>query len=461
MFVDNKILKLITDNTNSYIINIRHRYSRDRDCYETSVDEIRTVIGLFLLISLFKSKNQNFDELWEKNGLGVDVFRLAMNLNRLKFLLRCMRFNNSIDQRPSKEKTDNLAAVRNLFELFIANCQSNFKVGSDMTIYEHIVEYKGNCPSFKSTNPESPRYGMKIYTLVDTCFHFILNMKVFVQNGTNRSKDQLNSTESYVQHLTNGLQCNLLLMDNLASFSLISNLLANNITAIGKLNGSELEIPRDFPNIFSENQTQFFYGCQNNFILSSHVDDNKKNMVILSTVHDIKTDNNRNKKLANQCYINAAYATEQLREMISENSISRRTRRFSLRIWFHLLDVAIFNSFIIYSIDNNVNILRRNFVKQLGLSLVNEAIKQRATNRYLPRQLRGDAAQFSGSDSFHPKLLEKTDNKPKRCSVCLRSIEIKVRTSCCSCKLPMCKKHIESICQKCFFLANNQEHQIL
>ncbi|CAD6221989.1 GSCOCG00011693001-RA-CDS [Cotesia congregata] len=455
LFVDCEILKLITHNTNLYIASIRNRYSRDRDCNDTNIADIQTLIGLLLLMNLLKSKNDNFAELWEQNGLGVNVFRLSMTLNRFKFLLRSLRFGDENDEN-SKKKKDCLSPISNLLNLFIANCKNNFIVGSDVTLYEQIVDHQNYCPSLTSPKQEFSRSGMKIFTLVDTCFNYVLNMKIFVKKQRREFSNGLNSIENDVKLLMNGFKSNLLLMNNLTSFSLLKNLLKNNITAIGKLNGSEPEIPPEFLINSDKEEVASFYECQSNLLLTEFSDKENKNMIILSTLHTTQ-DNTYNKKSARECYINAVHATERLKKFFLENSISRRTRRFSTRIWFHLLDVASLNSYIVYSINNNLNISRRDFIKQLGLSLVDEAIKKRATNKYLPRQLREDAAQFSSSDSFCPKLAETNDNKPKRCSVCPRSKDVKIRTSCCLCKLSMCKKHMISICPKCMHLVNDEQ----
>ncbi|XP_074110098.1 uncharacterized protein LOC141534568 isoform X1 [Cotesia typhae] len=111
LFVDYESLEIIVHNTNLYIVSIRHQYSRERDCQETKIDEIQTLIGLILLISLLKAKNENLDELWEHAGLGVDIFRLSMNLNRFKFLLRCLRFNSENNESQTKKK-DCLAPIK-------------------------------------------------------------------------------------------------------------------------------------------------------------------------------------------------------------------------------------------------------------------------------------------------------------------------------------------------------------
>lgn len=408
-------------------------------------------------MSLFKSKNPNFNELWEQNGLGVNVFRLSMNLNRLKFLLRCLRFDDE-SKTKSRENINSLASICNLFELFIANCRNNYSVGSDVTLYEQLIEYKVNCcPSATNTNKEFPRFGMKIYTLVDTCFNYILNMKIFVKKQVTDSNDEAHNLKNYVSQLMMGYECKLILIGNLTNFSLLKNLLKNDITAVGTLNGCESEIPSEFLSNSSGKQPAIFCGYQNKFVLSSYFDDKNKSIVLLSTLYDPETCNKYDIKSAAECYMSATHAIDRLKSFFFENSFARKTRRFSLRIWFHLLDVASLNSFILYSINNNSNISRRNFLKQLGLSLVDGAIRNRAKNKYIPRQLREDARQFSSSETFCPISKEKIDNKPKRCTVCSKSEDIKVRTFCYSCKMSMCKKHMFSVCHKCFHIKNDEQ----
>lgn len=55
----------------------------------------------------------------------MDLFRTTMSLNRLQFLLICLRFDN-VKNRKEKMKIDKLGAGRGILESFIENCKQSY-----------------------------------------------------------------------------------------------------------------------------------------------------------------------------------------------------------------------------------------------------------------------------------------------------------------------------------------------
>ena len=61
----------------------------------------------------------NFIYLWNPDDNGTDIFRLTMSLHRFRFLLCCIRFDDKQHDRQA-------CSVRDLFEIFVANCLRNY-----------------------------------------------------------------------------------------------------------------------------------------------------------------------------------------------------------------------------------------------------------------------------------------------------------------------------------------------
>lgn len=55
---------------------------------------------------------------------GIEAFKLStcMSLHCFYFLLCCLQFDNKAT-RAERKKVDNLAAVRQLFDMFVKNCK--------------------------------------------------------------------------------------------------------------------------------------------------------------------------------------------------------------------------------------------------------------------------------------------------------------------------------------------------
>jgi hypothetical protein len=69
----------------------------DNDKYKvkrTSLSEIEACIGLLYLAAVFKSNRQNLDDLWANDETSMEIFRSTMSLQRFRFLLQCLCFND-------------------------------------------------------------------------------------------------------------------------------------------------------------------------------------------------------------------------------------------------------------------------------------------------------------------------------------------------------------------------------
>uniref|UniRef100_A0A1B6LU83 PiggyBac transposable element-derived protein domain-containing protein n=1 Tax=Graphocephala atropunctata TaxID=36148 RepID=A0A1B6LU83_9HEMI len=167
LFFNDDTIQSIVTNTNKYLEKIRPKYRRGRDCKETNPDELLSFIGLLYLSGVLKSSHVNLQDLWKKDITTPNCFRMTMGINRFKILLRSLRFDD-IDTRLERKRTDRLAPVRELFDGFVQCCIKSYKPGNNCTIDEMLEGFFGRCP-FKQYIPSKPnKYGIKIFSLVDS-----------------------------------------------------------------------------------------------------------------------------------------------------------------------------------------------------------------------------------------------------------------------------------------------------
>lgn len=124
LFFDDEILKLMVNSTNSHITEACNNFSISRDCLNTNIKEIKVFNGLLILAGLLKF-NYKSDDLWEKEGLGVEVFWLTMSLRRFKFLLRYLHFT-SFNNKKSQTRIGHSVKI-GVIGKFISNCERNFE----------------------------------------------------------------------------------------------------------------------------------------------------------------------------------------------------------------------------------------------------------------------------------------------------------------------------------------------
>lgn len=55
-------------------------------------------------------------KLWENDGTAPECFRATMSINRFRLLLEALLFDDLRDREERKEKTDNLAPIREILE---------------------------------------------------------------------------------------------------------------------------------------------------------------------------------------------------------------------------------------------------------------------------------------------------------------------------------------------------------
>lgn len=363
LFFSDNILETIVNYTNIYIEKFRSEFSRTQDCKGTNVDEIKSLIVLLILTGLLRTKNQKLDELWGQSKLGVNAFRLTMNMKRFKFLLSCIHFDDITD-REFRVKTDNLAMIRGVFELFSDNCKNNYTVGENVTINEQIIEYKGKSPSDLYSKSKLSKYEMKIYSLFDKESFYVSVSHLHVKKQPSGHYCVPNSPKDIIDNLVSsikGIGTILSLTYDFCDVSLMDILLQNDIFAHCVVNKNEQQIPIEFAMINDRKSESNLISFNEGKSLVSHITSDNKNLLLLSTCYyQSKT---VAESLIIQNFNRSVLATETIDKLIDNFSILRPTRRFSMAIWFYMLNVACFNSFIIYYINNNSKISRREFVK--------------------------------------------------------------------------------------------------
>ena len=188
---DETMFELIAQITNEYFSNAREKFARERDARSTNVKEIKAYLGVLILIGIQKSNHTNFLDIWSDDKFGSDYVRSVMSGNRFLFLSRCLRFDDR-ETRAARREIDKLVAIRVFFDKFVSNCKDCYMPNENVTIDESMLLFRGRC-AFRMYMPAKPcRYGLKLYSLVDSQNYYLVNCEVYLgkqqgQNPTNNS----------------------------------------------------------------------------------------------------------------------------------------------------------------------------------------------------------------------------------------------------------------------------------
>ncbi len=108
----------------------------------------------------------------------MPFFQMVMRETRMHFLLRMLRCDD-ITPRNEHRQTDCLAPIQQIFTQFVENCKTVYSLGDTFTIDEMLVGFCGQCPFCQYIPSKPAKYGIKIYSMVDSRTYFTYNMEVY------------------------------------------------------------------------------------------------------------------------------------------------------------------------------------------------------------------------------------------------------------------------------------------
>ncbi|XP_041981601.1 piggyBac transposable element-derived protein 4-like [Aricia agestis] len=469
VFISEPIMDVIWLHTNEKISTsnlLENRTGDKLDSTRAGVTraELKALFGLLLLAGLYRSGRQNTEDLWATDGTGIEVFRLTMSRNRFMFLLEKLRFDDMYS-RAERAKYDKLAPIREVFEYFVTNCQNSFSPYEYLTLDEELVAFRGRCP-FRQYIPSKPaKYGIKIYALVDNKTYFSCNLEVYCGKQPEGSPYAVsNKPHDLVKRMINcvsGTARNITMNNYFTSYETTMELLQDHkLTVVGTLRANKTYIPQEFKKA-REKYTSLF-GFQDKVTIVSYVPKPRKMVYLMSSMHHdcvIDPETGVQQKPEMITFYNATKSGVDVVDKLARTyDVSRNSQRWPLTIFFSLLNHAGINAMVMYMLNNGTNKgktnQRREFIKKLGLSLIEEQQKIRKENERLPRELRKRVAEHLGEPLSPPKKTKKPNSR-QRCSRCPRSKDRKSTRACAKCDAPLCLEHSIYICKDCADLLEN------
>lgn len=458
-FFDDDILNLIVVHTNEYLQSVADEYGRATYTRPTDKLEIEALLGLLIFAGVAKGNHTNAENLFRTNGTSPDIYRLTMSLQRFRILLRFIRFDD-IATRDARRALDKLAPIRELFEKFVTNCKKNFNLSQQVTVDEKLEAFRGRC-GFRQYMPLKPnKYGIKIFALCDAKLFYTYNLEVYVGNQPEGPFAKSNSAMSVVKRLTEpiyGSNRNVTTDRWFTSIELAKELLSKGLTTIGTIRANKRELPPEFVQKNSRPIGSSMFGFKQDCTLVSYIPKRNKNVLLISTCHD---DNQINLETGKPEIIMDYNATKSgvdtVDQLASNYNCARTTRRWQMAVFYSLLNISGINSQVIYSINKKEKIVRRHFLENLALSLIDGHLRVRANSNYLPKLTRlriCEICRIEPSQEPH----DERRNLLGRCVPCGSKKNRKTKYCCKTCNQFLCMEHVTITCARCYELQNTQE----
>lgn len=461
-FFTEDMLNIILEWTNKKLHDLRTRFNKNiTELNDIDIVELRALIGFLLFTAIFKSNRENVDALFATDGTGREIFRLIMSKKRFLTLLAVLRFDNP-ETRRERRADDKAAAIAELFDLFIQNCQYNYSVGSNACIDEMLVSFRGRC-AFKMFMPKKPdKYGIKLMCVTDAQTNYLFN--AYVYSGRDSDGNGLSNEEKTFPKPTQatirlvrplyGSNRNITGDNWFSSIELVKKLKDNGLTYVGTLNKRKREIPGEFQPHRTRRVGESLYGFTNSITLLSYVPKRNRAVILLSSMHhtiEIDQDNNLPEIIA--YYNSTKNGVDGLDRMCNTYSCIRRTKRWPMVLFYRIIDICAVNAFIFYQSQTVHEDFRRlDYLKRVAMELLSAHVKRRFYNTRISRDLR------SGIKRVFKIVDEEVRDDPstsrmeqrKTCIICPSKKKKRTSYLCNQCKKPACLDCLKKICTTCF-----------
>ena len=372
-------------------------------------------------------------QLWSKEN-GRSIFPRIMTRNRFSMLTSYLRFDDR-ETRLQRRESDKLAPFRDFWNKFIARCRGNYCPNVHTTVDEMLVTFRGRCP-FKMFIPSKPgRYGIKIWVLADSDTKYCYNADIYIgRTGNVREVNQAARVVLELSEPLSGSGRNIVGDNFFSSLHLVRCLEQRQLTYFGTIRKNKPELPCAFQLTRDREVGSSVFGFHEKVMAVSYVPKRNKVVNLISSLHLIKEiSEDRGKPTMILDYNRLKCGVDTLDQVVRKYSCKRRTLRWPMALFYNSLDIAAYNSYIVFlhmnpSWNQRKCHRRRLFLIQLARSLA--GIPHEELDGILPQ-------------------LQQLPKSRGRCRLCGWEKDRKASVYCDSCGHAVCKDHFVKVCAAC------------
>lgn len=357
LFFDEHLLDLIVKETNRYAQQNSNKVKYN-DCWVvTDTAEMYKFFGVNILMGIIEKPALR--DYWSKRkSIQTPYFNKVFKRDRFLCLLYNLHFINNEDE--NLNQSDVLKKLRPVFQ----NLQNKFTEGfypfQDICIDESLVLWKGRL-SFKQYIPSKRnRFGIKLYESVDCDSGYILGLIIYVGSKTELDEDDkgLGTSGTIVKTLLKKyLQKNhVLYVDNwYSSPTLFQYLFEESTGACGTVKPNRKGMP-EFVQKLDKGECET--ASTENMIAMKWVDKRPVHMLSTTcTAHMTgtgKIDRNTNTEMLKpDCvikYNDKMGGVDKADMQVSFVECARKTLKWYKKLFFHLMDISLYNAFVLYQV---------------------------------------------------------------------------------------------------------------
>lgn len=347
-----------------------NRYAREKGRLndETTEAEIQAFLGVCMAMSIHKLPR--IENYWSSNWvLGVPQFTQIFTLKRFWYLWSNLHLvDNSKCVPRDMPGHDRLFKVRPLMDKLNETFAENYSPSQNIAVDESMVRFKGRSV-MKQYMPMKPiKRGFKIWCASCSCCGYLLKFQMYTGKESSQEHGLAHRvvTDLILPHLAN--RNHIIYMDNFfSSLPLYQELLQHGTMACGTYRTNRAGFPTELTD-----KTSLKKLARGDSImrqkgdLTTMVWMDKKPVYVVTTAHQPnETTVRRRNPDGTATHIKCPEAVAEYNrnmggvdlhdQLNCYYSYDRKSKRWWLRLFFHLLDIAVVNSFILYLHTYKVN----------------------------------------------------------------------------------------------------------
>jgi len=419
-FFDNNIIRIITEESNSYLQSYLSNKSKNGEIIrkeekiyidKITNENIRKYIGLIYLMGIIELPHERMywsnDTLYHNN-----LFPTVMSGNLFRFLNKFLHFPKN-DFKNENNRFDKLYKIQPFIDVLREKWRKNKPLLDIVTIDETMIKWTGRL-SIKQYIPLKPvKYGIKVFSIADALTGYVIDWEVY------KGKDS--DTNSIIKSLINNnniRECHVFSDSFFMNVEFIEFMKLNGNYVTGTVKKNKYGFPKVDALVVKKKDKPIFFE-KNEIIYSTFYD--KRVVRIASTFYSssIMKKIKYNKKTKRQEeiyqplmvseYNKFARGVDRNNQLVSYYCIEKKSKKWYKKIFYYALELTLINSFIVYKNSSNSNISLLDYKgiiikKLLGVSELQFKNSEKSTLRMVSQ--------------YQHFLKEIENNKRRDCIVC-------------------------------------------
>lgn len=370
LYFDSEIIKLICNASNEYAERNKKKYPQMYSYFrKMEPHDFYNLVGI--LVHLGYRKIPRARLMWSPTSLCYDpLISKVMSRNRFDSLLTFLHLVDEGTEKSLQNDGDKLLKVRPLNNHLQQKCMQLYQPNREVSIDERMVRSKARFSFRQYIRNKPTKWGFKLWCLCDSRNGYTSAFSVYrgkhgeVRSGNGLSYDVVVSLmEPY------SLQGYSLYIDNFyTSPTLVTYLYKNGIHCTGTLDCTRTGVPSQVHHLKKDLAKKSVPRGKGVYvrdgICAYAVWKDTKCVAVMSSEHpghsettvtrNVKQENGQNEKMAVQIpsivynynrFMNGVDRSDQL---INYYNLLRQTKKYWKTLFFHYVDIALVNSYIIY-----------------------------------------------------------------------------------------------------------------